>query len=244
MGRNLLKNPSKHTLYCRELAKKPKWVEYREKHKIYLRKWRKENRSKFKEGQQRSIEKTKLEVFSHYSKGKPRCACCGEDGMRFLTVDHIDGNGAEHRRTIARGRKVKGMSGSGRVWWLKQNGFPKGFQILCANCNFSKRTNKYCPHQTGDENLRIQMTINCFCANCQKETDHAVSINVRSTAELILACPCTREIKAPKGTPDELKAWLAAHKDANVGHVKLDMDDVNRENQAYLESLKSAGIGS
>lgn len=88
------------------------------------------------------------------------------------------------------------------------------------------------------------MIIKCFCANCQKETSHGVSVNVRRNDELVLRCDCGRELKAPKGTPDELKAWLAAHNDANTGQVPLDTDDVAKADAAYLESLKTAGLVS
>lgn len=30
--------------------------------------------------------------------------------------------------------------------WLKKNDYPKGFQILCHNCNMSKGFYGYCPH--------------------------------------------------------------------------------------------------
>jgi len=31
--------------------------------------------------------------------------------------------------------------------WLVTNNFPKGFQILCWNCNFAKGMLGKCPHQ-------------------------------------------------------------------------------------------------
>ncbi len=88
------------------------------------------------------------------------------------------------------------------------------------------------------------MNINCFCASCQKETVHSVAVNTRRNDELVLGCPCGREIKAPKGTPEELQAWLKAHKDGNVGQVPLDMDVVNAANEAYLQTLKTSGLAS
>lgn len=68
-----------------------------------------------------------------------RCACCGEAEPLFLTVDHIDGNGAEHRRII---RKAD-------MWlWLVQMNFPPGFQLLCFNCNAGRyRNGGVCPHK-------------------------------------------------------------------------------------------------
>jgi len=80
----------------------------------------------------------KRSVIKHYG-GK--CACCGEDILKFLAIDHIEGNGNKHRREI----NLK--SGSSFYTWLKRNGFPEGFQILCHNCNVGRQWNGgICPH--------------------------------------------------------------------------------------------------
>ena len=44
-------------------------------------------------------------------------------------LSHINGGGASHRR-IAR-NNVYG--------WLKRNGYPEGYQVLCMNCQLIKR---------------------------------------------------------------------------------------------------------
>ena len=31
--------------------------------------------------------------------------------------------------------------------WIKKNNFPKGFQILCHNCNVAKGIYGECPHE-------------------------------------------------------------------------------------------------
>lgn len=81
----------------------------------------------------------KAEVFEAYGG---TCACCGEDESKFLQFDHIEGKGNEHRRRFGSG---KGNLG---VWkHLRDEGFPPGFQILCANCNFGRSLNGgVCPH--------------------------------------------------------------------------------------------------
>jgi hypothetical protein len=30
--------------------------------------------------------------------------------------------------------------------WLKNSGYPPGFQVLCFNCNFAKHRKGQCPH--------------------------------------------------------------------------------------------------
>jgi len=62
------------------------------------------------------------------------CNFCGEDIEIFLTIDHIDNNGAEHRKMI----NCSGRAGSTTYAWLRRNNYPKGFQTLCYNCNCAK----------------------------------------------------------------------------------------------------------
>ena len=93
----------------------------------------------------------KKEVIEAYSGGV--CDCCGEHRLEFLTIDHVHNDGAEHRRALAKesGWKTspRSMSGSHMYFWLKNNGFPGGFQVLCANCNTGKSNDPdhLCPHE-------------------------------------------------------------------------------------------------
>ncbi len=90
-------------------------------------------------------KKLTFDVFSYYCNGNPKCVCCGEVDIRFLTIDHINGGGNEHRRSLSH----KGFSGVNFYAWLKRNKYPKGFQVLCYNCNCGKvRNNNICPHKT------------------------------------------------------------------------------------------------
>ena len=77
-----------------------------------------------------------------YSNGEINCACCGEKNFFVLTLDHIDGLGAKHRKEI-------GVTGSGNfAQWLRLNNFPPGIQVLCYNCNFAKeKCGGVCPHE-------------------------------------------------------------------------------------------------
>lgn len=75
----------------------------------------------------------------HYSiEGPPACACCGELTKEFLTIDHINEDGAEHRRN--------NPGAIGIATWLRVRGFPEGYQILCMNCNSAKHRFGECPH--------------------------------------------------------------------------------------------------
>ena len=84
----------------------------------------------------------KREVYQHY--GNNKCACCGETEWTFLTIDHINNDGATHRKEL----KYHSKCGHGFYVWLKQQNWPGGFQVLCQNCNVGKwRNGGICPHK-------------------------------------------------------------------------------------------------
>jgi len=84
-------------------------------------------------------------VLDHYSKGTFECSCCGEKERDFLVIDHmVNGQGNQHRRAIF---GVKASGGHRMHQWLTKNGFPEGFQVLCANCNSSKGKHGECVHK-------------------------------------------------------------------------------------------------
>ncbi len=88
-------------------------------------------------------EKRRHECFMAY--GGYICACCGETEPKFLSLDHTNNDGSAHRKEI-------GNRGSGIFTWLKKNGYPLGYQILCMNCNHGKsRNNGICPHKTSSQ---------------------------------------------------------------------------------------------
>lgn len=66
------------------------------------------------------------------------CVCCEISEEIFLTFDHINDDGAQHRRKI--------RSGYSFYKWLIDNDFPDSIQILCFNCNWAKSRGG-CPHR-------------------------------------------------------------------------------------------------
>lgn len=88
--------------------------------------------------------KLKDQVFHTY--GGYRCNCCGEIRKTMLQLDHIKNDGYKYRKIQGTGYRL--------YHWIVQNNFPSDFQILCANCNHSKRINHgICEHQTEKQNL-------------------------------------------------------------------------------------------
>lgn len=81
-------------------------------------------------------DKLKNEIINHYGS---RCCCCGESNKLFLTIDHINNDGAKQREKHGNG---------GRFYlWIKKNDYPKDLQILCFNCNCGRQLNDgICPH--------------------------------------------------------------------------------------------------
>lgn len=77
----------------------------------------------------------KLKVLKKYSGEHPECACCGENHVEFLGIDHIDGCGSEHLKEL-RNKKIT------LYQWLIKSNFPEGFQVLCLNCNMVKGRHK------------------------------------------------------------------------------------------------------
>jgi hypothetical protein len=88
-------------------------------------------------------ERIKALVFAYY--GGYVCACCGETERMFLSIDHINNDGADFRR---RELGARNRAGNTTYRWLVKKNFPAGYQVLCMNCNHGKRMNHgVCPHQ-------------------------------------------------------------------------------------------------
>jgi len=125
--------------YYRNRRKKdPIFKEYQQikNRESYLR--HKESRDKRAKDYQKQA---KVDVMDFYSNGSNKCNCCSVEGISFLTIDHICGDGAEMRN-----KKVH-PKGSMFYIWLRKNNYPKGFQVLCFNCNQAKRQLSECPHK-------------------------------------------------------------------------------------------------
>jgi len=115
---------------------------WREKHHARLKVADREKYRKNPEYQatirKRYYEKWKKVVFDHYGND---CSCCGEDEPKFLTIDHVENDGAAHRKEVA--------PGSTLFRWIIKNDFPETFRILCFNCNSGRYHNGgVCPHET------------------------------------------------------------------------------------------------
>lgn len=82
------------------------------------------------ERQDKALERNRqirLEVLRYYGNGQLACSQCSEKRIECLSIDHINGNGSAHRKTLG---------GDNIFRWLKRNSYPLGFRTLCMNCQF------------------------------------------------------------------------------------------------------------
>jgi hypothetical protein len=112
------------------------------------RDWRARNPEESRALNRRQLRELRVrnrkKVLDHYGRS---CACCGETEEIFLALDHVNEDGAAHRRSIDGKRKDgRGMGGSRMYAWVIRHGFPSWFQTLCHNCNWAK-SHGGCPHQ-------------------------------------------------------------------------------------------------
>lgn len=134
-------------------------------HTLQVKRWREENKDRFREIQHAWSKKNwrkyisgvsewrksntirlKFDVYGHYCKGNIKCQCCGEKEVMFLSLDHINNDGAEHKKKLF-GSSRKG-GGNQLYQWAIKNNYPNILQVLCMNCNYGKRINEgTCPHK-------------------------------------------------------------------------------------------------
>lgn len=109
-----------------------------ERYRAETRKWRQDNIDYARAYSRDRYRKYRYTALSYYSNGKMMCACCGESEVKFLTLDHIHGDGAEQRRIS----KIHDLG-----YWAYKNDYPEGLQVLCFNCNCSKGFYGECGHK-------------------------------------------------------------------------------------------------
>lgn len=116
----------------------------KEKAKSRARKHYADHKEKILARLKRKRDSLRLEMITAYGGA---CECCGENHPIFLTLDHINNNGAQHRKILSNGYS---RSGNGKViQQLKSLGWPKeNYRLLCYNCNCGRhRNNGTCPHE-------------------------------------------------------------------------------------------------
>ena len=115
----------------RILKRCKKWyLKNKKKMEKYKKIWRLKNHERILKTGNAHRQQVKKECFFHYSPDM-KCQHCGYSDIRTLSIDHIDGKGAFHRRKDKNCRNI--------YVWLKEREYPSGFQVLCMNCQWIKR---------------------------------------------------------------------------------------------------------
>jgi hypothetical protein len=120
---------SSHCRPCRNFRTRLKGLgpARRKKQREYMREYRKTHNYNDR------IQSTLLEIYGSV------CACCGESERKFLTIDHVNNDGAEKRRTYGKSKYRR---------WLSQQPKQPDIRTLCWNCNCGRRLNNgVCPHE-------------------------------------------------------------------------------------------------
>ncbi len=88
------------------------------------------------EKQQLLLSSYKQQVFNKFNN---KCSCCGETNTLFLTIEHCNNDGLQHRK-----------SGKVRVYLDTLNDTEGKYTLLCMNCNWARGQYGHCPHELGD----------------------------------------------------------------------------------------------
>lgn len=128
---------------------------YNHSEKGKLKQKTREQRPDVVERREKVRQDNRLNVLQHYSKLLSNsesvcCNCCGlNTHLDFLAIDHIAGKKQmdSEPELIKLGYRST-LRGNGLIRWILNNNFPKGFQVLCTNCNTAKaypKNNNKCP---------------------------------------------------------------------------------------------------
>ena len=86
-------------------------------------------------------------LMAYGGPSSPACACCGEAHREFLALDHVNGGGLKHRKAVG--------GSTGKLYrWMRDQGYPPGFRVLCHNCNMAIGLFGVCPHERGRDESR------------------------------------------------------------------------------------------
>jgi hypothetical protein len=96
------------------------------------------NPDKYRKSATKSRSKLREEMIIAYGG---YCACCNESEATFLTIEHKNRDGKQHREAV-------GNTPTCVYRDLKKRGWPKeDYELLCFNCNRASWEQGICPHR-------------------------------------------------------------------------------------------------
>ena len=127
---------------CRTLKMRQKYYKLtpsdRKRRRLYAMEYYYKNPEMMRIQNAKTKAKLRKELLETYGGIPPKCACCKEKHIEFLELDHINGGGTKER--------IKYGAGTGLYCFLRKNKYPKGYRILCSNCNQAIGKYGKCPH--------------------------------------------------------------------------------------------------
>lgn len=131
------------TTICSRCAERQKaWrkdPKNKERLRAWGRAWREKNRERSRELNAKYNRETKAAIMAMYGGA---CACCDEQAIEFLTLDHINNDGGQDR-----GNAGVGHGGYRHYKKLLREPRRSDLQILCVNCHHAKTFTGACPHE-------------------------------------------------------------------------------------------------
>jgi len=128
------------TVYCDSCRDYTRILSQKESHKEaareYSRNWSRNHPELRRERARNYGLKTRRLVYDAYGN---KCVCCGESEEKFLSLDHINRDGQQHRKTAGNSTQYYRT--------IIKEGFPDTMQLLCFNCHMAKDFRGGCPHQ-------------------------------------------------------------------------------------------------
>ncbi len=148
-----------------------------ELNKEYYLKNREQGLARNKLTQTARMQRLKTIVLSHYSNnGTPSCVLCNFSDIRALTIDHINGNGNQHRHILG------GRAGVSFYYWLLKSQYPDGYRTLCMNCQFTESVHLNPPNRPLIKVIMKHDALlhygngKCSCTSCGNTNTGALSL--------------------------------------------------------------------
>lgn len=135
----MIQDPEKRKENHRRYMKEVWYPKNKDKHikLVTTRKARPEIKEQTNANSKANREKTKVWVIQQYG-GRCSCPGCPENDARFLTLDHVNGDGSIHRKTMKYDLYT----------WARKNNCPDTLRLMCWNCNCGRYQNGgTCPHE-------------------------------------------------------------------------------------------------
>ena len=107
----------------------------KQKGREYGRTYRPKNKERCRTSTKKYKDKIRMNVLSFLSNNsQPKCMRCGFSDIRALQIDHVNGGGNLENSRIGNGKVQR------QILQMPQQEAYSKYQILCANCNWIKRS--------------------------------------------------------------------------------------------------------